>query len=63
MVGLTKIDEFNHKLLVQHYICRFEIEMGDLILLEVAQTLSDDVTEVDLCLVADGIPILLHELG
>lgn len=48
MVGLPEIDEFESQSFVDHDVGGLEVEMDHVVGLEVAQTLHDDDTEVDL---------------
>lgn len=58
MVGLSEIYEFDHHLLVKHDVGRLQVKMRNLILLQVSESLSDDIAQVDLGLIGEGILIL-----
>lgn len=59
MVGLSEVDEFEGESAVGHDVAGLEIEMGDLVLLEVPERLTDHVDEIDLGIEGERVPVLV----
>lgn len=63
VVGLSEVDEFEGEAAVGHDVGGLEVEVGDAVLLEVAEGLRDHKEEIDLGVEGEGVGVALNVLA